>query len=51
MLKRILILRPEDVEPAVALAGRIAGAVEDAGVEARVAGAWGHVPRRCPVGR
>ena len=44
MLKRVLILRPEGVDPALLLAGRIAEAVERAGVEARVAGAWGHVP-------
>ena len=44
MLKRVLILRPEGVEPALLLAGRIADAVERAGVEAREIGAWGHVP-------
>ena len=44
MLKRVLILRPEGMDPAIKLAERIADAVERAGVGVRVAGAWGHVP-------
>ena len=44
MLKRVLVLRPEGMDPALLLAGRIADAIEAAGVEVRVAGAWGHVP-------
>ncbi len=44
MLKRILVLRPEGVEPAILLASRIGDAAREAGVEVRIAGAWGHVP-------
>ncbi len=44
MLKRVLILRPEGVEPALLLAGRIAASFEQAGVEAHEAGVWGNVP-------
>ena len=50
MLKRVLVLRPEGVEPALVLAGRIADACEQAGVEVRVEGAWGHVPAEALAG-
>ncbi len=44
MLKRALVLRPEGVDPALVLAGRIAEAVSRSGVEVSVAGVWGDVP-------
>ncbi|MBH76816.1 MAG: NAD(+) kinase [Dehalococcoidia bacterium] len=44
MLKRILILRPEGIAPAVTLAARIAEAVKQSGVEVGVEGVWGKVP-------
>ena len=44
MLKRILILRPEGVDPALLLAGRIADACEEASVEVRLADTWSEVP-------
>ncbi len=44
MLKRVLILRPEGVEPALLLAGRIADAAEQADVGVRVADTWSDVP-------
>ena len=44
MLNRVLILRPEGVDPALALAGRIAEAVSRTGVDVSVAGVWGDVP-------
>ena len=44
MLKRALVLRPEGVGPALALADRIAGAFARAGVEVAVADVWGPAP-------
>ncbi len=44
MLKRVLVLRPENVESAFELAGRIVEAIEAAGIEAPVQGAWSHMP-------
>ena len=44
MLKRVLILRPEGVEPALLLAARIAASFEGAGVDVRVADVWGEAP-------
>lgn len=44
MLKRALVLRPEGVGPALALADRIAGAFARADVEVAVADVWGPAP-------
>lgn len=44
MLKRALVLRPEGVGPALALADRIAGAFAHADVEVAVADVWGPAP-------